>query len=114
VRILIVDDNDSLRWALARVLEDSGHEIVEAATLAAGRARLQADGYQVVMIDVHLRDGLGTTFVPEVRRRLPGCRVVLMSGTAPEEDLGGADLFLEKGGDPDEIIGQLERLTREG
>ena len=37
MRVLLVDDSDSVRLTLGAILEDAGHVVVEASSLAAAR-----------------------------------------------------------------------------
>jgi DNA-binding NtrC family response regulator len=86
-RVLLVDDSTSNRIVLGSLLEDEGLSVDEAPSFARARELLFAEGadYEVVMLDEHLGDGLGTSLVPIVRERLPGARVMLISGSAEDE-----------------------------
>ena len=105
--ILLVDDSDAVRLTFAALLEDRGHRVVEAGSLAEARRRLDGTRYDAAVIDLHLPDGLGTTLVAEVRSRHPETALVLLSG-AEADGLTGADLVLHKGMRPDAITARLE------
>jgi two-component system, response regulator RegA len=113
MRILFVDDHEVMRLSLCALLEDLGHQVTEAASLAEARAHLaQGAAFEVALIDYTLRDGKGTELVPDIRRRIPAAKVVLLSGTAAWE-LGkvDADLLLEKGMDPEEMMTRIGNLA---
>jgi CheY-like chemotaxis protein len=104
-RILLVDDNEALRLTTAALLEDAGYLIVEADSVASGRACVR-DGsrYDAAILDVHLGDGLGHDLFADLRAVQPQALVVLLSGTAIPDEMAGADLALTKGMAPDDLL----------
>ena len=54
-RILVVDDEPSIRLLCRVNLELEGYEVLEASSLATARATLEGDAVDVVILDVHLR-----------------------------------------------------------
>jgi DNA-binding NtrC family response regulator len=117
VRVLLVDDDESSRTALVWLLEDAGFAVIEARSLQEGRARLAAmcaspsTTPELVLVDVHLGDGLGTALLPEVRAAAPRAKTAVVSGAADPPDLAHADLALTKGHEPAEAIAALKRLV---
>jgi DNA-binding NarL/FixJ family response regulator len=111
-RVLLIDDSEIVRLTTTALLEDGPYDVVEAGSAAEGRAKLAGGDFDVVIVDQHLGDGLGTDLIPEVRRALPAARVVVMSGSATPEELKGADLVLLKGEAPDAMLALLERTLR--
>lgn len=110
MRILIVDDSDAIRLTLAALLEDAGHVVAEADSLAAARGCLGGGAFDVVLLDVHLGDGLGTSLIPEVRAALPAATIALLTGEA--EPAAGVELVLTKGADPFALLAQIEGAVR--
>ncbi len=78
---LIVDDDPQWREALSLALVQRGHLVLEAGTLAESR-RLVAARPEVVLMDVHLPDGLSLDLAGELCALADGPVVVLMSGEA--------------------------------
>src|SRR5439155_15609747 len=74
--ILVVDADGRARQAMRAGLENAGVDVVEAASAAEAEAVLGEETSGVVL-DPRLPDADGLTFAGEVRRRLPGIRVVL-------------------------------------
>lgn len=109
-RILLVDDNEALRLTTAALLEDAGYVVVEAHSVATGRACLR-DGasYDAAILDVHLGDGVGHDLFSDVRTHHPRAVLILLSGTALPEEMTGADVALTKGMAPDELLRAIER-----
>ena len=58
--ILIIDDEESICWALRRLFSESGHRVTVASTAEEGLARAQSESPQLVMLDIRLPgiDGL--------------------------------------------------------
>jgi DNA-binding response OmpR family regulator len=59
-RILVVDDEESVRWALTKALERAGYVVETAADGRAGLAAAADEGIALVLLDVRLpeQDGL--------------------------------------------------------
>jgi DNA-binding response OmpR family regulator len=109
MRILIVDDSDSVRLTLAAIFEDAGHLVTQAESLAMARECLLGGGFDLVVLDVRLGDDHGPALIPEVRAALPSATIALLSGDPGLEK--GADVVLAKGGDPFELLERLERAV---
>ena len=74
--IVVVDADGRARQAMRAGLENAGVDVVEAASAAEAEAVLGEETSGVVL-DPRLPDADGLTFAGDVRRRLPGIRVVL-------------------------------------
>ena len=102
-RILIVDDEESIRRSLAGILSDEGFETGTAAdgekALAALREGEEAP--DLVLLDIAMPGRDGVDILAEIRRAWPGLPVVMMSGhgtieTAVRATQLGAFDFIEK------------------
>jgi DNA-binding response OmpR family regulator len=109
MRILLVDDSDAVRLTLAAILEDAGHVVIDVDSLASARAALIGATFDLVLLDVHLGDGLGPSLIPEVRAALPAATVALLTGEP--DPVEGADIVLVKGEDPFLLLEQMERAV---
>jgi DNA-binding NtrC family response regulator len=113
-RILIVDDEASLRDSLQRTLERDGHEIVAAPGLRSGRRSLAASEFDLLLSDIRLADGSGLDLISEARQSNPSLRIVALTAygsveLAVEAMRRGADDFLEKPFRPEVLKSRLER-----
>jgi len=117
VRILVVDDDRSLRDALRRALTLAGYDVALAETGQEGLSRIAADQPDAVVLDVGMPglDGL------DVCRRLraSGNRVPVLMLTARESVAdridgldAGADDYLAKPFDVGELKARLRALLR--
>jgi signal transduction histidine kinase/DNA-binding response OmpR family regulator len=100
-RVLVVDDNPLVRELFVAFLTEQGASCAAASSCAEALAQAGAGQCDVVVLDLALPDGDGTTAVAPLRRLRPGLRVVGVSahaGTADRERAlaAGMDAFLIK------------------
>jgi two-component system, NtrC family, nitrogen regulation response regulator NtrX len=108
-RILIIDDEPSIREALAGILEDEGFSSIAASSAEEGLELLESMNIDLVLLDIWLGDSMdGMTALERIRERfkLP---VIMISGhatieTAVQATRKGAFDFIEKPLSYDKII----------
>jgi two-component system, cell cycle response regulator CpdR len=87
-RILLVDDEPSVRAPLARVLQIDGHSTEEAIDGADALERLTQDetGFDLVVSDIRMpiMDGIALTLA--IAAEKPGFPVILMTGYAEQRE----------------------------
>jgi DNA-binding NtrC family response regulator len=94
-KLLIVEDDESVRTLAARALERAGHQIDVAADGAAGLAsiRAAAGGYDLVVSDIRMPEMDGIEMAQAAATAYPGMRIMLITGYAEQreraEDLHG-------------------------
>jgi two-component system, NtrC family, response regulator AtoC len=99
-RILILDDDDFLRELLKERLEEAGHDVMAAASIAEARAHIARVHPDFALLDIQLPDGEGTEILAELMRDSDSV-VVMMTAHATVRyavealRLGARD-FLEK------------------
>jgi putative two-component system response regulator len=80
-RLLVVDDDVSVRGILARVLTDQGYVVTEASGTADALAVLIRDGeVPLIVSDLNMPDRDGRELLREVRNRYPDTAVVMLTG----------------------------------
>lgn len=80
-KILIVEDEDSVRHALAKILENYGYLVTGAPDAEAGlKAFDVAGGMDVVLTDLSLPGMSGWELADAVKERAPKTPVILLSG----------------------------------
>jgi putative two-component system response regulator len=78
-----VDDDGTVRHALARVIEGHGLATIEAGSGVEALAILQREGEIPLCIsDVHMAEMDGVTFLREALRRYPDMAVIMLTGVA--------------------------------
>ncbi len=93
-KILIVDDEELIRWSLSQDLTNSGYKTVVAADLAEATAALETENPDVVLTDLRLGRDSGLDVLKVARRGNPELPVVIMTAFA---DLASAVEALREG-----------------
>lgn len=89
--ILIVDDENLIRWSLAQTLEAVGFKVVEAGSARETLDWLEKDGdIGVVLLDLKLPDSSDLSLLRTLRRRAPGWQIILMTAHGTAEILDEA------------------------
>ena len=113
-RILVVDDEPSIRLLCRVNLELEGHEVFEADSVATARAALETGDIDVVLLDVHLHGERSEALIAECHDREPPIPVVIVSGSADAKQLAQlshADAILPKPFELDELITTVYNLS---
>lgn len=89
-RILLVEDEDSVRMFTKKALELSGYEVTEAYDGVSGLNLIKNGniGYDLIITDVMMPEMDGPTLVKEVKKILPDQKILFISGyTENNQDL---------------------------
>lgn len=113
-RVVIADDGPLVRALFRRILERSTDAIV-VGEAADGQEAIDAVGVHqpdLLLLDIAMPNTDGLTAIPEIRRRSPATRVVLLSGFEGwqldrEATVHAADGYIEKQLDSDALIAKL-------
>ena len=76
--ILVVDDEQLIRWSLTERLTAEGYRVVEAET-AAGALAKHDEGVDLVLLDYRLPDGDGVSVLKRIKERDPDTLVILLT-----------------------------------
>ncbi len=115
-RLLLVEDEQLLRWAMRTRLARADHQVAEAATLAEAEQHLRDRRPELVVLDVNLPDGNGLDFLAQQRERLSESIVIVMTASGRVEDavramkLGAFD-FLTKPVEHEDLFRLIEKAT---
>ena len=85
-RILITEDEDSLRSFVARALRMDGHETVEAADGAEGLEALAEGRFDLLLSDIRMPVMDGIELTHRAAAAHPGLRILLMTGYAEQRE----------------------------
>lgn len=85
-RVLILDDESSLRTALFRVLDRKGLNVVTANRIEEAQLLCQGDtAFDLAIVDLNLPDGDGIEFMGRLKAIYPAIQVVILTGHATIE-----------------------------
>lgn len=112
-RVLVVDDEPSIRLLCRVNLELDGHEVLEAESLATTRAMLEEEHVDVVVLDVHLRGERSDPLVAECHARQPRIPVLLVTGSVDvnHPGLAEADAILPKPFELEALVSTVRALA---
>jgi CheY-like chemotaxis protein len=116
-RILVVDDEETIRTAAKTILQSQGYEVLCAVDGFDGLTALKQSLPDVVISDLRMPNMNGFEFLSVVRKRFPNISVIAISGEfsgidVPESVL--ADAFFEKGQySPEELFQKIIVLLEE-
>jgi DNA-binding response OmpR family regulator len=101
-RILVIDDEDSIRKLLHSVLQRKGHEVFLADGGQKGINMFERTRPLITILDLHLPDMNGIDVLSRLRAIDPKACVIIMTGYGTDEAKAraltmGADDFLGKG-----------------
>jgi DNA-binding NtrC family response regulator len=113
-RVLVVDDEPSIRLLCRVNLELDGHEVLEASSLGTAREALEEEEVDVLVLDVHLYNERSDALVAECHARRPPIPVVLVTGSVEITDAGlsDADAILPKPFELDQLLSTVRNLAR--
>jgi DNA-binding NtrC family response regulator len=100
-KILIVDDEQLIRWTLREALKGWGYSCVEAENVTEALSSFESEQPAAVLLDINLPDGSGLDVLREVKRRHPQALVIMITANVMIDDTiaalrGGAYDFISK------------------
>jgi len=111
-KLLIVDDDQPLRDRLGRAMLRKGYDVVTAGSVT-DALQLTSKMPDFAVIDLRLGDGQGIDIVAALRKSVPACRIVMLTGygnivTAVAAVKAGAIDYLPKPADADAVDAALQ------
>lgn len=116
-RVLLVEDEEHLAFALQFNLEAEGYAVDVAGSLQEAREHLEGEGYDLVLLDVMLPDGVGFDLCVELRAQGVLTPVLMLTAKGSAEDIvyglnAGADGYMTKPFHLQELLSRLAALIR--
>ena len=117
MRIVIVEDNESLARAIAYRLRDRGHSVDLLADGDEAAVFLRQDGADLAILDVNLPGTSGLELLRELRGRGDPMPVLMLTARGETQDRvagldAGADDYLVKPFEMDELEARIRALAR--
>ena len=113
-RVLVVDDEESIRFTFENFLSEEGYDVTTAINYNDALAVLDQKEFDLIIIDIILGGKTGLDLVEEIRVRDLSCQVVIITAAPTAESVSDAfkkDVFeyISKPVYKDELL----RVTRE-
>jgi DNA-binding response OmpR family regulator len=117
-RVLVVEDDSTLRALFRRRAEHAGLQVLEALASAEGRALAVLEKPDLVLLDLHLPDGSGVGLIQQLKDHPRTSRIplVVWSGNNAEESeaevmRAGAAAYFEKR-NVKELVAKIVEITQ--
>jgi len=116
-RILVVDDDQSVRKVLTTILEDEEYAVESVATAKKAIERARKRFYNLALIDIRLPDMEGIELLTKMKDTKPKMRKVIITGypslqNAIEAVNRGADAYILKPFDMEKVLKTIEEELR--
>ena len=116
-KVLIVDDESSIRRALHITLQGMGFDVDDASTGEAALHLVREAGYDVVLLDINMPGIGGIRACREIRRSLPRLGILMLTVRDREEDKvaaldAGADDYITKPFNIRELAARIRAAVR--
>lgn len=80
IRLLVIDDDNLVRAALADMLQTAGFEVVTASNGRLGLELLDTTSVDAIITDILMPEQEGLETIREARQRFPDIRILAISG----------------------------------
>jgi DNA-binding NtrC family response regulator len=115
LRVLVVDDEMLIRWALCQALGARGCQVTEAASAREALSALRAGDFDVVVLDYRLPDTTHLDLLRGVRALSPASHIVMMTALGAPDMIDeamdfGVSRVLDKPVDLDVAVGAILEL----
>jgi len=116
-RLLVVDDEANQLRTLTRIFEAEGFDVVGCSTGTEALEHLNGEEIGVAVIDLRLPDFSGTELLAKLESASERAQVIIHTGYSSYESARdavnhGAFAYVEKAGDPSELIRHIHRAFR--
>jgi DNA-binding response OmpR family regulator len=115
-RILVVDDDESVRESLKKVLEGAGYEVVLAAGGLEAAVRFEPGQFDLLLLDLVLPNQSGWDVFERLTRRRPLVPVIIITGLPNQRitaSMAGAGALFEKPIEPAALLERIAELLAE-
>jgi len=112
-KLLIVEDEQTVRDVFRALLEDAGFQVVEAESCEQA-INLMDSSIDLALLDMALKKESGIDILKYIRHHFPTCPAIMISGHANKENVidalhEGAAEYLEKPVDPPELVHTIKQ-----
>jgi putative nucleotidyltransferase with HDIG domain len=114
-KILLVDDEEAIRFVLNKGLSMRGYVCDEAGDTEEALAKLATEPSDIVMLDINMPGRQGNEVLPDIRKRFPDTAVIMASGITDEHVIAkcikdGAQDYITKPFDFEQVLKTVGRV----
>lgn len=116
MKILLIEDDETLSMGIEYSLKNEGHDVAVANKISSARSIESSESFDLILLDVTLPDGNGYEFCKEIRRKSD---IPIIFLTACDEEVNvvlgldlGADDYLTKPIRVRELIARINAVFR--
>ena len=114
-KVLVVDDAAFMRVRAAKVLQDNGHEVVQAENGVDAVRQYTQHQPDAVLMDITMPEMDGLAALKEIKKLDPTARVAMVTAMGQQAIVmealkAGAKDFVLKPFQPDRVLGALQKL----
>jgi len=116
-KILVVDDEENIRWLFSKALEKTGYTVHTVASAQAALEKLQHHDYLLIFTDIFMEGMSGLDLLQKIKEQRPDSYVVIMTAqdtmnNTIEAMRQGAYDYISKPFDLDDIFQLIERVKK--
>jgi DNA-binding NtrC family response regulator len=116
-KILVVDDDDTIRATMKAILEDEGYEVDLAASGKEGIQKAKETSYNIALLDIRLPDMEGVELLKLMKPAEPRTRKIMVTGypstqNAIEALNKNADAYLIKPVDIEKLLSTIKEQLK--
>jgi len=117
-RVLVVDDEDSIRKRCVRLLSRQGYQVIGVSSASAALALTEKKGawFDLLLVDIRMSGMDGIALMEKVKAQRPAVEVIIMTGYATVETAvkamkNGAYDYLSKPFEMDELLHLVKKVV---
>jgi DNA-binding NtrC family response regulator len=115
--LLLVDDEEELRSTLQETLEISNYHVMAAPNAMRAKDAVENGKFDIAILDIRLPDGSGLDLLKSFKESDPDMGIILITGYSEVDSAVqaielGADDFLKKPFEPDELLVRIKELLK--
>lgn len=85
MKVLVVDDEQLVRWFLDRALRKSGHQVITASNISEAEEKLKSEDIDILFLDLRMPGGNGTQLIEKMSDRLDTLKIIVCSAFITSE-----------------------------
>ncbi len=112
-RILVVDDESSIRLLYSHELADEGYEVITAATAGEAVEQLHKEEFDLILLDIKLKNESGLDLLQRIVKERHNLPVILCTAySCYKDDISAwlADGYVVKSSDLTELKAEIRRV----